>query len=50
MTCTIKGSSMSCEDKVNSQTFAAGDAISILATENSSPNTASLFFRLDCQP
>jgi hypothetical protein len=50
ITCTVKGNSTSCEDKVNSQTFAAGDAISILATENSSPSTASMFFRLDYQP
>jgi len=51
ITCTISGNSTSCEDKANTQAFVAGDAISVLATENSSPNTVSgLFFRLDYQP
>jgi hypothetical protein len=50
ITCSVKFSATSCEDKTDTQTFAAGDAISVLATENSSPNTASMFFRLDYQP
>jgi hypothetical protein len=50
ITCTITGGATSCEDKVNSQTFSAGDAISVLATESTSPNTSSMFFRLDFQP
>jgi hypothetical protein len=51
ITCTVKGSATSCEDKTDSQAFAAGDAISIAATENSSPSSVSgMFFRLDYQP
>ncbi len=50
MTCTIAAASTSCEDKVNSQTFSAGDAISVLATEPNSPDTAGMVFRLDFQP
>lgn len=49
ITCTISNENTSCEDKVNSQTFAAGDAISVLATESSSPDSAGMFFRLDYQ-
>ena len=51
ITCTVSGNSTSCEDKADTQTFAAGDAISVLATENSSPNSVTgMFFRLDYQP
>ena len=50
ITCTIKDSSTSCEDKANTQTFAAGDAISVLATEGSNPSSSTMFFRLDFQP
>ena len=50
ITCTVSDSATTCEDKVNSQTFAAGDAISVLATESSGPAGASMFFRLDLQP
>ncbi len=50
ITCTVADSATSCEDKVNSQTFSAGDAISVLATESTGPNGASMFFRLDLQP
>jgi hypothetical protein len=50
ITCTIVGGATSCEDTKNSQTFSAGDAISVLATENSSPSSSTMFFRLDYQP
>jgi hypothetical protein len=50
ITCAIKSSSQSCEDKVDSQTFAAGDAISVLATESNTPESGAMFFRLDYQP
>ncbi|MFP5389775.1 MAG: hypothetical protein ACLGG5_10825 [Thermoleophilia bacterium] len=51
ITCTVKGSATTCEDKGDSQTFSAGDAISVEQTENSSPSSvASVYFRLDYQP
>ena len=50
ITCTVSGNNTSCEDTNNTQTFSAGDAISVLATENSSPNSSAMFFRLDYQP
>jgi hypothetical protein len=50
ITCTVSASGTSCEDKVNSQTFSAGDAISVLSTESGSPDPASVLFRLDYQP
>ena len=50
ITCTVAGNATSCDDKINSQTFSAGDAISVLAAESTSPNGSSVFFRLDLQP
>jgi hypothetical protein len=50
MTCKIADPNVTCEDTKNSQTFAVGDAISILATEEGSPTARGMFFRLDFQP
>jgi hypothetical protein len=51
ITCTVSGSSESdCTDTTHSQVFSAGDAISLVATENNNPTTQSMFFRLDVNP
>jgi hypothetical protein len=50
ITCKIADSNTTCEDTKNLQAFAAGDAISVLATENNNPTTRPVFFRLDYQP
>jgi hypothetical protein len=53
ITCTVTGSlatNNTCEDTKNSQTFSAGDGISILATESNNPTSRTMFFRLDFQP
>jgi hypothetical protein len=50
ITCKVADNNATCEDTKNSQVFAAGDAISILATEEGSPTARGMFFRLDFQP
>jgi hypothetical protein len=50
ITCTITASSSECSDTTHSQAFAAGDAISLAATENSSPSSRTVMFRLDVKP
>lgn len=50
ITCKISDPNTTCEDTKNSQAFAAGDAISILATEEGGPASRGMYFRLDFQP
>jgi hypothetical protein len=50
ITCTVSDSNTTCEDSTHSQEYAAGDALSIQATESNNPNSASMFFRLNLQP
>jgi hypothetical protein len=51
ITCTVTGSSTSeCNDTTHSQAFAAGDAISLVATESNNPTARAAFFRLDVKP
>lgn len=50
ITCTVSGSSTTCEDTKDSQTFAAGEAISIAASKSGNPTSRAMYFRLDFQP
>jgi hypothetical protein len=50
ITCTIANGQTECTDSTHTQAFAAGDAISIAATESKDPVTRSVMFRLDIKP
>ena len=51
ITCTVSGSSNTeCSDTSHTQAFAAGDAISVVATDGGNPSTRSAMFRLDVKP
>jgi hypothetical protein len=48
--CQITGSATACTDPTNSLAFAAGDRVSILATESGSPSGASATFTAQYTP
>jgi hypothetical protein len=50
ITCTMTNSTTECSDPTHSVAFAAGDAISIGATESVSPQGRTVMFRLDVKP